>query len=125
MPIESRARSQSNLVVRKLSGFSDVVKPFSDLVIPMFWLEYVSSHAHFSISHYIGHAYFVANAHAHYLSHAHFNSLFVLIESSGPAVVHSRLDLLPGRYPTDFPVVFYRFSISGRYDPRLLLRQTT
>ncbi|EFA05690.2 scavenger receptor class B member 1 [Tribolium castaneum] len=40
VPLESAARSQSNLVVRKLTGFNELVTPFSDTVIPMFWLEY-------------------------------------------------------------------------------------
>ncbi|RZB39341.1 scavenger receptor class B member 1-like [Asbolus verrucosus] len=40
VPLESHARSQSNLVVRKLTGFNELVTQFSDTVIPMFWLEY-------------------------------------------------------------------------------------
>ncbi|XP_050531125.1 scavenger receptor class B member 1-like [Daktulosphaira vitifoliae] len=39
VPFESRARSQSNLVVRPISGFSKIDK-FSNMVIPMFWAEY-------------------------------------------------------------------------------------
>jgi len=39
--MESSARSQSNLVVRPLHGFSKV-QIFSNLTIPMFWAEYVS-----------------------------------------------------------------------------------
>lgn len=39
--MESRARSQSNLVVRQVSYFPRV-KRFSNLIIPMFWAEYVS-----------------------------------------------------------------------------------
>jgi hypothetical protein len=42
VPLESNARSQSNLVVRKLTGFNELVTQFSDTIIPMFWLEYVS-----------------------------------------------------------------------------------
>lgn len=40
--MESRARSQSNLVVRKLTGFNEQVEKFSDTIVPMFWAEYVS-----------------------------------------------------------------------------------
>ncbi|KAJ3651442.1 hypothetical protein Zmor_017486 [Zophobas morio] len=40
VPLESNARSQSNLVVKKLTGFNELVTPFSDTVIPMFWIEY-------------------------------------------------------------------------------------
>ncbi|KAF2887442.1 hypothetical protein ILUMI_18731, partial [Ignelater luminosus] len=40
LPMESRARSQSNLVIRKLSGFNEIVDRFSDMVVPMFWAEY-------------------------------------------------------------------------------------
>lgn len=41
VPVESRARSQSNLVMHPISGFSDIDK-FSNMTIPMFWAEYVS-----------------------------------------------------------------------------------
>lgn len=37
--MESRARSQSNLVIRPLSGFPRI-KKFSNTIIPMFWAEY-------------------------------------------------------------------------------------
>lgn len=40
--MESRARSQSNLVIRQVSNFPRV-KRFSNTIIPMFWAEYVSS----------------------------------------------------------------------------------
>ncbi|XP_050438444.1 scavenger receptor class B member 1-like [Adelges cooleyi] len=39
VPFESRARSQSNLVVRPVNGFTNVDK-FSNMTIPMFWAEY-------------------------------------------------------------------------------------
>ncbi|KAF4520710.1 hypothetical protein B566_EDAN012497 [Ephemera danica] len=39
VPMESRARSQSNLVVRPLRGINRV-QAFSDLTVPMFWAEY-------------------------------------------------------------------------------------
>ncbi|XP_065344696.1 scavenger receptor class B member 1-like [Cloeon dipterum] len=39
VPMESSARSQSNLVVRPLHGFSKV-QAFSNMTIPMFWAEY-------------------------------------------------------------------------------------
>lgn len=40
--MESRARSQCNLVMKSLGGFPDFVQKFSDSVVPLFWLEYVS-----------------------------------------------------------------------------------
>ncbi|KAK4878127.1 hypothetical protein RN001_010633 [Aquatica leii] len=40
VPIESRARLQSNLVVKELDGFNDIVERFSNTIIPMFWAEY-------------------------------------------------------------------------------------
>jgi len=39
VPVESRARSQSNLVMHPTSGFSNIDK-FSNMTIPMFWAEY-------------------------------------------------------------------------------------
>jgi hypothetical protein len=42
VPVESRARSQSNLVMHPTSGFSNIDK-FSNMTIPMFWAEYVSN----------------------------------------------------------------------------------
>ncbi|KAF5284244.1 hypothetical protein FQR65_LT00244 [Abscondita terminalis] len=40
IPLESRARLQSNLIVNELYGFNDVVEKFSNTVVPMFWAEY-------------------------------------------------------------------------------------
>lgn len=40
--MESRARSQCNLIVKSLAGFSGDLNKFSNTIIPMFWLEYVS-----------------------------------------------------------------------------------
>ncbi|XP_077289013.1 scavenger receptor class B member 1-like [Arctopsyche grandis] len=39
-PLESCARSQSNLVMRKMSGFSSDIQLFSGMTLPMFWAEY-------------------------------------------------------------------------------------
>ncbi|XP_046383938.1 scavenger receptor class B member 1-like [Ischnura elegans] len=39
VPMESRARSQSNLVIRNITGINRV-GPFNGLVVPMFWAEY-------------------------------------------------------------------------------------
>ncbi|XP_049766991.1 scavenger receptor class B member 1-like [Schistocerca cancellata] len=39
IPMESCARSQSNLIVRRLSGMPKLQR-FSDLAVPMFWAEY-------------------------------------------------------------------------------------
>lgn len=39
--MESRARSQSNLVIRNLNGFSNQFHKFSNTIVPMFWAEYV------------------------------------------------------------------------------------
>nr|XP_018914564.1 PREDICTED: scavenger receptor class B member 1-like [Bemisia tabaci]XP_018914565.1 PREDICTED: scavenger receptor class B member 1-like [Bemisia tabaci]XP_018914566.1 PREDICTED: scavenger receptor class B member 1-like [Bemisia tabaci]XP_018914567.1 PREDICTED: scavenger receptor class B member 1-like [Bemisia tabaci] len=39
VPMESRARSQSNLVVRQITGFPRIER-FSNMIIPMFWAEY-------------------------------------------------------------------------------------
>lgn len=41
IPMESRARSQSNLVIRNLNGFSSEFHKFSNTIVPMFWAEYV------------------------------------------------------------------------------------
>lgn len=43
IPLEGKARSQSNLIVNKLRGFNSVLSKFSETVIPMFWAEYVST----------------------------------------------------------------------------------
>ncbi|XP_045469204.1 scavenger receptor class B member 1-like [Harmonia axyridis] len=40
IPITSRARSQSNLILRKLEGFNGDIDKFSEQVIPMFWADY-------------------------------------------------------------------------------------
>jgi len=40
VPVESKARSQSNLIMHPTSGFSNIDK-FSNMTIPMFWAEYV------------------------------------------------------------------------------------
>ncbi|XP_018321668.1 scavenger receptor class B member 1 [Agrilus planipennis] len=40
IPMESRARSQSNLIMREFTGFNSAVQRFSNVVVPMFWAEY-------------------------------------------------------------------------------------
>lgn len=40
IPIDQRARTQSNLVIPELSGFSDNIQKFSNMILPMFWIEY-------------------------------------------------------------------------------------
>lgn len=40
VPLESRARSQSNLVIKNLDGFTEDVERFSNIIYPMFWAEY-------------------------------------------------------------------------------------
>lgn len=40
VPLDQKARSQSNLVLPKLSGFSKDVNRFSDMVLPIIWFEY-------------------------------------------------------------------------------------
>lgn len=54
-PLSSRAVSQSNVVTKDLRNYKDDIARFSNLVLPMFWCEYVSiakcpdcsSHEHF------------------------------------------------------------------------------
>lgn len=41
VPLTQRAVSQSNIVTGDLSRFKSDISKFSDMVIPMFWLEYV------------------------------------------------------------------------------------
>lgn len=40
IPMDQSARTQSNLVIPELSGFSDGIQKFSNMVLPMFWIEY-------------------------------------------------------------------------------------
>lgn len=47
--MESRARSQSNLVVRQITGFPRIER-FSNMIIPMFWAEYVSTSSKIAIN---------------------------------------------------------------------------
>jgi scavenger receptor class B protein 1 len=42
IPLEQAARSQSNLVVHDISGFKNDFMKFKNMVLPIFWLEYVS-----------------------------------------------------------------------------------
>jgi hypothetical protein len=42
VPLNSRAVSQSNVVTGDLSAFKSDIASFSNMVVPMFWLEYVS-----------------------------------------------------------------------------------
>lgn len=43
MPLRQCAKSQSNLVVPNLSGLTADLARFSDMVLPLFWLQYVST----------------------------------------------------------------------------------
>lgn len=40
VPLESKARMQANLVLRDLSDFNEDIEPFSNIILPLFWLEY-------------------------------------------------------------------------------------
>lgn len=40
--LDQRARSQSNMVLPKLLGFRQEINRFSEFVIPLVWIEYVS-----------------------------------------------------------------------------------
>lgn len=40
VPVNQCARSQSNLIVNKLSGFTSDIQKFSGMIVPMFWAEY-------------------------------------------------------------------------------------
>ncbi|XP_001660150.2 platelet glycoprotein 4 isoform X1 [Aedes aegypti] len=40
IPIDQRARTQSNLVIPSLTGFSNDIQKFSNMILPMFWIEY-------------------------------------------------------------------------------------
>lgn len=51
VPIDQAAKSQNNLLVPVLSGFSIDVQRFSNMTIPLFWLGYVSISSHLDISH--------------------------------------------------------------------------
>lgn len=41
VPLNQRAVSQSNLVTKNLRNFKSDIAKFSDMVLPMFWIEYV------------------------------------------------------------------------------------
>jgi CD36 family len=41
VPLNQRAVSQSNVVTKDLSAFKADIARFSNMVIPMFWIEYV------------------------------------------------------------------------------------
>lgn len=49
IPMESRARSQSNLVIKNLNGFSNQFHKFSNTIVPMFWAEYVRNFINYTI----------------------------------------------------------------------------
>lgn len=68
IPMESRARSQSNLVLRNLEGFRAEFRKFSNTVVPMFWAEYVirkllfaSSFASFSLQNQVGLPFYISS----------------------------------------------------------------
>lgn len=42
IPIDQSARSQSNVIIPDLYGFSDEIERFSNMALPTFWVEYVS-----------------------------------------------------------------------------------
>lgn len=43
VPIDQSARSQNNVVIPKLHGFNEQIERFSNMVLPTFWLSYVSA----------------------------------------------------------------------------------
>lgn len=42
VPIDQSARSQSNVIIPNLRGFSEEIQRFSNMALPTFWVEYVS-----------------------------------------------------------------------------------
>lgn len=42
VPIDQCARSQSNVVTPKFYGFLNEIQLFSNMAVPIFWVEYVS-----------------------------------------------------------------------------------
>lgn len=42
IPIDQSARSQSNVIIPDLYGFSSEIERFSNMALPTFWVEYVS-----------------------------------------------------------------------------------
>lgn len=49
IPLNQRAVSQSNVVTKDLSGFKADISKFSNMVLPMFWCEYVNKIAVFQV----------------------------------------------------------------------------
>lgn len=47
IPIDQSARSQSNVIIPNLSGFSENIERFSNMALPTFWVEYVSNRPYF------------------------------------------------------------------------------
>lgn len=43
VPLHGIARSQINLVMRNMKGFNEKIRRFSDISIPLVWIEYVSN----------------------------------------------------------------------------------
>lgn len=41
VPIDQSARSQSNVIIPELTGYSESVLRFSNMALPTFWVEYV------------------------------------------------------------------------------------
>ncbi|XP_054281067.1 scavenger receptor class B member 1-like [Macrosteles quadrilineatus] len=106
VPMESRARSQSNLVVRQVSSFPRV-KRFSNTFIPMFWAEYNQVGLPWYIASLM---YFTVNILP--VTQTYFSCLFTVLgailivrvlfsiiqrkrESSRPLYSYSSLDLIP------------------------------
>lgn len=42
VPIDQSARSQSNVILPELHGFSTEIERFSNMALPTFWVEYVN-----------------------------------------------------------------------------------
>lgn len=43
VPIDQCAKSQSNLILPDLTGFHEDYSKFSNMVLPLFWLQYVNN----------------------------------------------------------------------------------
>lgn len=43
IPLDQSAKSQSNLILPDLSGFHDDYSKFSNMVLPLFWMQYVNN----------------------------------------------------------------------------------
>ena len=79
IPFEQSARVQSNIVIPRITGFTNDIQKFSEMILPMFWIEYQQNELPPQVKNllYIFH-HFIVPYEFHFIVGMFFLGLFIV-----------------------------------------------